>query len=158
MSDDRFDPRFDPAFQRGYDGPAPAAARKMAISSPPASAPVVDRQRQPDREVVERQRQTEREVVGFEELDEYEDESDLPRRANPFLIALGAVSLVLVGGGLYLISRVRDLFADTQASSDFDFVTLQVLMQAAPIIVGLGLATAIGILFIFAVRWGRDSR
>lgn len=149
MSDDRFDPRFDPAFQRGYDGPTAPPARKMTITTPPASAPMVERQRQPEREV---------RIV--EELDEYEyaDESDAPRRTNPFLIALGAVSLVLVGGGLYLVSRVRDLFADTQSSSDFDFVTLQVLMDAAPIIVGLGVATAIGILFIFAVRWGRDSR
>ena len=146
MSDDRFDPRFDPAFQRGYDGPPVASVRKAAArpepSSPlPPAGPV---------ETVERARLTER--------PELLDQDDDPRGMNPFLIALGAISLVLVGGGLYLVSRVRDLYADTGPSSSFDFVTLQVLMQAAPVVIGLGLATAVGILFIFAVRWGKGSR
>ena len=153
MSDDRFDPRFDPAFQRGYDGPAPATGRSPApraeiISPPPSttsSAPTPRAATEPASD-----------AFPFEAVDvrrpDLEDD-DEPRRINPFLVVLGVVSLVLVGGGLYLVSRVRDLFAETQSSSDFDYVTLQVLMDAAPLIVVLGLAIAVGILFIFAVRW-----
>ncbi len=70
--------------------------------------------------------------------------------APGFLVRFG-----LLGGGLYLVSRLRDLFADTQSSSDFDYVTLQVLMYTAPLLLVLGLATGIGVLFVFATRWER---
>lgn len=140
MSDDaRFDPRFDPAFQPGYTGPLAASkpAPKILVGDPPAPLPV----QQPVQPAV------------VDEADD--DDLPLPRRANPFLIVLGVIALLLVGGGLYLVSRLRDLFADTQSGSDFDYVTLQVLMYASPLIIVLGLATAIGVLFVIAVRWGR---
>lgn len=140
MSDDaRFDPRFDPAFQPGYTGPIASSrpAARQVISDPPqplattaASAPSP--------------------VVEDVEYDDPE-----PRRTNPFLIVLGAIALVLVGGGLYLVSRLQSLFADTQSGSQFDYVTLQVLMYASPLIIALGLATGIGVLFVFATRWDR---
>ena len=81
------------------------------------------------------------------------DDAPLPR-TNPFLIALGVVAAALIGGGLYLVSRMRDLFASTQGETDFDFITLQILVGLAPLILCLGIATGIGMLFIFAVRWG----
>ena len=52
------------------------------------------------------------------------------------------------------IDQRNRAFADTQ-SSNFDFVTLQVLTAAAPLVICLGLATGIGVLFVFAVRWNR---
>ncbi|MCU1440985.1 MAG: hypothetical protein JWP85_1982 [Rhodoglobus sp.] len=147
--DDRFDPRFDPAFQRGYDGPVPTSA-PATNAKPRVETPVQHR--------VSEQEQPARRVEHDDRVDEFDDADDVPaRRANPFLIALGVVALALVGGGLYLISRMRDLFASTQNQADFDFVTMQVLMGLAPIIVCLGLATAIGVLFIYAVRWGRPA-
>lgn len=150
MSDDgEFDPRFNPAFQRGYDGPIPdasAPARETptpaarAVASEPAPLPRLEPQPEQDRDYDDRF--IESEVAG-------------PRRVNPFLLVLGAVSALLVGGGLLLVLRLRDLFEDTQSSSSFDFVTLQVLTAAAPLVICLGLATGIGVLFVFAVRWNR---
>ena len=138
MSDDaRFDPRFDPAFQPGYDGPL-SSSKPVAKARPAASVP----------EALP--------VVPLPVSDEPAVEDDpAPRRPNPFLIALGAVAILLLGGGLYVVSRLRDLFADTQSTSDFDYVTLQVLMYAAPLVLVLGLATGIGVLFLLAARWGR---
>lgn len=138
MSDDaRFDPRFDPAFQPGYEGPltpARPARTRPAAAAPEALPVIVETPPVPD----------------TVEVDEPQ-----AHRPNPFLIALGAVAVLLLGGGLYLVSRLRDLFADTQSTSDFDYVTLQVLMYAAPLLLVLGLATGIGVLFVFATRWGR---
>jgi hypothetical protein len=74
------------------------------------------------------------------------------------MIVLLAVSVLLIGGGLYLVTRMRDLFANTQSSTDFDFVTLQVLIGAAPIAIGLGVATGIGVLFIYAIKWDKAGR
>jgi len=145
MSDNvRFDPRFDPAFQPGYEGPiAPVtpAARQRPPAAAPISLPPVAPVHAPAIVVP---------AVGAE----VEDDA-APRRANPFLIALGAVAAVLVGGALYLISRLRDLFADTQSSSTFDYVTLQVMLFAAPLLLVLGLATGVGLLFVFALRSDR---
>lgn len=152
MSDDRdFDPRFDPAYQRGYEGvvdAAPQARRGPATTAPatPAAQPIglpptAARQPEPVHPTP---------VEGFVESPR--------RRPNPFVIALVVLSVLLVGGGLYLVSRMRDLFANTQSSTDFDFVTLQVLIGIAPIVIGLGVATALGVIFIYAVRWGRAER
>lgn len=133
-ADARFDPRFDPAFQPGYTGP-------LATSKPAPRSLIGD----PPQPLVERPSALLPEPA--------DDDGHEHRRANPFLIALGAVATILLGGGLYLVSRLRDLFADTQSTSDFDYVTLQVLMYAAPLVLVLGLATGIGVLFVFATRW-----
>lgn len=155
VSDDRdFDPRFDPAFQRGYEGvvDAPAPARRAAAAKQRPTAepepviglpPTVDSAASGGGHPVPQ-------AAPRVEAD------DVPARANPFLIALVVVAVALVGGGVYLVVKMRDLFAATQSSTDFDFVTLQVLIGVAPIAIGLGVATAIGVLFIFAVRWGRQ--
>ena len=156
MSDDaRFDPRFDPAFQPGYTGPIATSkpVQKPVIGDPPQplAAP------SPAPSAAQGTAPASGATAFFASSRLAEDEYDepAPRRANPFLIVLGAVALVLVGGGLYLVSRLRDLFDDTQSGSNFDYVTLQVLMYAAPMVIALGLATGIGVLFIFATRWGR---
>lgn len=133
--DDRFDPRFDPAFQPGYDGPVSAARRapEPAIGLPPTAEPAS--------------------MIPVPPVMEPDDPAS--RRPNPFLIALGAASILLIASGIVLITRVRSLFVETQANPDFDYVTLQVLIFAAPMLLVLGIATAIGVLFLFAVRWNR---
>jgi hypothetical protein len=139
MSNERstFDPRFDPAFQRGFDGEVESILTERsiepAIIEPVLSSPAV----------------TEPQLIEISEPDAR------GRRINPYLIALGAVSVVLIAGGLYLVSRLREFFDSSQTTSDFDFVTLQVLLYAAPLIVVLGVATAIGMVFLAAVRWER---
>ena len=149
MSDGtRFDPRFDPAFQPGYEGPivpaAPAAERRAPepphIGAPPPGRPAPESAP----------------GGGMAPADEPQvEDAPLAPGRNPFLIALGAMAVLLTVGGLYLVSRLRDIFVDVRAASEVDYVTLQVLMNAAPLVVVLGLATGIGVLFLLAARWKR---
>ena len=164
MTDGNFDPRFNPAFQRGFEGQADAtAAAPRPQASPPASligtppitatpqvrpaqnlAPQNLAPRDSSIRDIPAGRATPSNLV--DETDHYDD---APRR-NPFLIALTVLAVALVGGGLLLISRLRDLFDDTTAG--YDWVTVQVLTYGAPLLVALGLATGIGLLFVLALR------
>lgn len=165
MSDDRnFDPRFDPAFQRGYDGvvdarpratvtesvaPAPAATPAAAVAPATASDPVAQAA------VVQGAVPQGSTAQASTVVEEIPGEDPLPRRVNPFLIVLALISIVLIGAGFYLVARIPDLYANSQDSVNFDFVTLQVLIAAAPLSIALGLATAIGLLFVLALGWGK---
>lgn len=147
MNDDRsnFDPRFDPAFQRGFRGGTQHAAPAPARPRETAAAPLPDREPTPT-------------VQQLAQEQQFQDDAgeDAPRRgANPFLIALGALSILLILAGVTLLTRLESLFADSQSA--FGFVVLQSLIFAAPIAIGLGAATGIGVLFVFAVRWGRSN-
>ena len=135
MSDDRgFDPRYDPDFQRGWDGPTAPATREAPRAADP-----------------------ERMVVAPERLPETEvpEDDEHRRRLNPFLIVLGAVSIALVVAGVWMASLVSDGFSQQGPSTQVDYAMLQVLMIGSPITVLLGVATAVGILFLLAARWGR---
>ena len=134
MSD--FDPRFDPAFQRGYDGPA-VTPPPTADAPAPAAPPLV---------------RIDPQAAAAPQAD---DDELAPRRGNPFLVALAVIGIALAVGGLVLVFQLRTIFGDGNGNPDFDYVTLQTLMIAAPILAGLGLATGIGVLFVLAVRWGR---
>ncbi|MGX5682144.1 hypothetical protein [Schumannella luteola] len=134
MSDSRFDPRFDPAFQRGWDGPEPATT----------TAPEPARVASPDRI-----------VVTAEPEPDFEPDA---RRLNPFLLALAAVAVALVVAGLGMASAVSSGFNAQGPTSQVDWAILQVLMIASPVTALLGVATGIGVLFVFAVRWRREPR
>lgn len=137
--DDAFDPRFDPAFQPGY-------------SAPPARAPKPERTEvdSPAKAALERRA----EVVVTDE-----DEEQAPRgRANPFLIALAAVALLLIIGGLGAIQQVRTIFAAQDIAVDLDYVSLNMLIFGAPLSIALGVATGVGVLFMYAIDWRRRAR
>ena len=150
MSDDRdFDPRFNPAFQRGYEGVAetPAPAARSTITPSPSSRPVTPPAARVEPEPF---------ALLSRDIEEYAEAGvAAPAIRNPFIIVLAVVAVVLTGGGLLLFSRLGALFADTQSSTGYDYVTFQVLVIAAPLLVCLGLATGVGLLFLFAVRWSR---
>ncbi|WP_309616008.1 hypothetical protein [Salinibacterium sp.] len=142
MSDEaRFDPRFDPAFQPGFEGllesqapVQPAMAQNLTV--PPAvRSPPVTLDAAIARDLVE----------------------ETPAGINPFIVVLGVVALVLLGGGLFLASRLQEMFAVSQGGSTFDYVTAQLVIYSAPLMMTLGAATAIGVLFLYAVRRGRGS-
>jgi len=146
VSDDRdFDPRFDAAFQRGYQGVVDAAPQ--ATRPAPSQARAIE----PDVAPVELA------AVAAPVVETADAEDPVARGANPFLIALGIAAILLVGGGVYIATRLPGLYADTQNSTNFDFVTLQVLIAAAPLSIALGIGTAIAMLFLLALRWGRPG-
>ena len=137
MSD--FDPRFDPAFQRGYDGPI-LPTTKATDATATAAPPLVSI----DPTVAAPLEQADVDVAP-------------DRRGNPFLVALAAIAVALTAGGLTLVFQLRTIFAENQSSASFDYITLQTLMIGAPILAGLGIATGVGVLFVYAVRWGRGG-
>lgn len=153
MSDD-FDPRFDPAFQRGYEA-APSKPRRTAAAPARAAAPSIE---PTAAAAVEAQPRTPVDEFAEQPRTQVEQFLEPPaRRANPFIIALIVLSLALGASGLYLVVKLRDLYAATQGSGAIDYVTIQVLIGVAPIALGLGFATALGVLFVYAVRWGRSE-
>jgi len=140
---DTFDPRFDPAFQPGFEGPVvtPSAARKNRDVSPAQTA------------LVQRTEQVGRAIAGDSDDSEDEVEVEHRRRPNPFLLALIAVSVALIVGGLGSAQSVRALFDTENISVELDYISLEMIKFAAPLAVALGVATAIGVLFVYALDW-----
>lgn len=136
--DDDFDPRFDPAFQPGYQAPVTAAPVKPLRDGSPAQVAL--------------QKRTEQAVVAPVATGDV-DEGPVSRRPNPFLLALAAVSLLLIVGGVGAIQQVRGIFAAEDIAVDLDYVSLHMLIYAAPLSVALGVATGIGVLFLYAIDW-----
>jgi len=134
MSNDSFDPRFDPAFQPGFEG----KAKRPAKSSNPAKA------------ALEAARDDA--VVTPEQAPEIAARA----KANPFLVALTAISVALIAGGLATSQWIRSLFQEDDIRLDLDFFSLDTLKIAAPLAVALGIAIGAGVLFVYAVRWKRD--
>ena len=142
-SGDEFDPRFDPAFQRGFDGEGlrtPSRPVDAATTAPPIGLPPTPTSAG---EAVPSTPQT---------TDAAADDDRQPRR-NPFLIALAVVSVALVVAGVWIIQIARAPFDGTNAAANVDFVFLQILGGLAPAAIALGVATAIGIVFVLAVDW-----
>lgn len=173
----RIDPRFNPAFQRGYDGEGDSTAAPDAAPDAPQGAPagrarVTPAHEQvaqpahslhPTRPVAER-RPTSSDSrsaanddgVGHSAAQaEAEPEQATRAGVNPFLLGLLVVAAALIGCGVYLLQWSRELFMTNQV----DFVFAQTVVYTVPVILGLGIATAIGVVFVYAVRWqGGSSR
>ena len=73
---------------------------------------------------------------------------------NPYLIALGVIAVLLVAVGGWLFTRSSAAFDDPgNIASQGQYMSLQAAITVAPIFMLLGAATAIGVLFVFALRW-----
>lgn len=183
MSNERkedFDPRFNPAFQRGFadgaDGAAtaepdanwradePALVHPSAPSPARASSPIagaarlpVDARPTPGADAAD----TDNGTDAVTQVEHYPDGEYIaaPEPAsvrNPFLVALAAVAVLLVAVGGWVFSQARAGFDDTaNIQSQGDFLSLQAMIAAGPSIMLLGVATGIGVLFMFAARWRR---
>ena len=154
-SDDDFDPRFDPAFQRGFDGASASDAPRVVQRDARRATPARPPEPGPTQPYVSapaiglpptRSDAADSEPADAAALD------DRPR-PNPFLIALGVVSVALVAAGVWGIQAARAPFLATDAASTVDYVGLQILQFLSPVSIALGVATAIGILFVYAVGW-----
>ncbi|NEM92079.1 hypothetical protein [Galbitalea soli] len=187
MSDNqtpRFDPRFNPAFQRGFDGDGefePEAdaggadarrepERRLAEPTAPAQSSRIVHPRAPatayGRADVDPFAATPDPWGAVVEVEEQGPEPQSSRvgagpqpwTRNPFLLALAVIAVVLVVAGIGLFVRSGAAFNSADITSQGDYVTMTSLLQAAPIVVLLGVATAIGLLFVLAMRWGQRSR
>ena len=155
------DPRFDPAFQRGFDGDV-TVTRRRATPGAPSVTPAQDRSAQ---EPVQRPNLPARPPVSPAEAPaavETEPEAGLiaedaavTRGANPFVIALWVIAAVLVAVGAWGIQWARAAFLTESLTTNVDYVLVEIVRVAAPASIGLGAATAIGLLFLSAVRWQR---
>ena len=160
MADDGYDPRFDPAFQRGFEGDTALPARQVPGRQ---AAPVMQERIAPPPLVRERPRPAtddgraaERVIVERVERVEVAEEP-VRLRGNPFLIALLVIAIVLIGAGVLIGSRI-DAWYDDVRPGGIGYSVLNMLVYGAPIAIGLGLATIIGVLFVFALRWrGRPA-
>lgn len=159
--DPDFDPRFDPAFQRGFADGAEQSTRQGAARSAVGRTQPQSRYAEP----VAGPRAPAGTTTAAPPVpgapittpvsgpaDDAAD-ADRERRPNPFLIALGALSVVLVAAGMWGVQTARAPFLGTNVATDVDFVGLQILQVLAPMSIALGAATAIGVLFVFAVDW-----
>ena len=167
MESGRFDPRFDPAFQPGYttedaagltlsNGPAIARAGTARAAAPTNGAVPV---------VLPPTNSGTASSIGIEPMGEAETSNTgqsasapvtpVPRRTNPFIIALAVISVALIGGGFYIVTRLQENFAGTQTNRNLDYVSLQVLAIGAPVVICLGLATGISAVVVSAIGWDR---
>jgi hypothetical protein len=153
----RIDPRFDAAFQPGFRGnvtttrrrpspgvpsvvPAQQAARAQV---PPTSLPST---LLPPAEAAP--------VAGDPAPQQTPDAAPAtPRGANPFVIVLWVMAAALVLGGGWGVQSARAADGDDAFTSTSDYFAMQVLVFGAPIALALGVATAIGLLFLSAVNW-----
>ena len=154
MADTDFDPRFDPAFQPGYDPSKhkPAAASRAGSGRPTASTTQPDRQvQQPDTYVAPP-------VSSSDSPPQPESaaQDDIgPRRRNPLLVTLWVLSALFVASGVYGLRLISDRVTSLGDSGGFggaDYYLLQSYTVLAPLLIVLGLATAVGTIFVLAVR------
>jgi hypothetical protein len=141
MADPGFDPRFDPAFQPGFDPDRHASGTAVPVAPLTAAAP---------------------EVAVLEPPTAVADTAALSvspapvSRRNPLLIVLWVASAVLVAAGVYVLRLVADRVDALGTSGGFgaaDYYLMQAYTALGPLLITLGIATAIGTVFMLAVRW-----
>jgi hypothetical protein len=144
------DPRFDPAFQRGFDPATPVREREPAPlpRAAPPSVPVA-----PPVPVVQAAHEPPSATLDAEEIADSSLESHPGR--NPYLLVLGVVAIILVAVGVWLFVQSGAQFNSREVRSQGDYMSLDATIHMAPFISLLGAATAIGVVFVFAVRWRR---
>jgi hypothetical protein len=144
------DPRFDPAFQRGFDPATPVREREPA-PLPRVATPAVPVA--PPDPVVPAAYEPSPATLDAEELPDSSLESHPGR--NPYLLVLGVVAVILVAVGVWLFVQSGAQFNSREVRSQGDYMSLDATIHMAPFISLLGAATAIGVVFVFAVKWRR---
>jgi hypothetical protein len=127
-----FDPRFDAVFQPGYETASAAASPKSQRSTNPAEAAL-------------RSATTGERAIVVDGVPE--------RGRNPFLIALVAIGIGLIVAGIAAIRSLAAAFEDLTAQGGIDYFSLDALRVIGPMLVTLGSATLIGVVFMKAIQW-----
>ena len=161
-TDSEFDPRFDPAYQPGFDparhaSPSPSAPRIQTQQQTDAFQPAA--QTAPSRVVAVDPLAPAQQVSTPEPISPAEVVAAV-RRVDRYLVALWVISAVLVGGGIYSLRLIGDRIAALTSSGDFGgpgYYLLQAFTIGAPMLIVLGLATAVGTVFLLAARSRRGS-
>jgi hypothetical protein len=79
-----------------------------------------------------------------------EDEPEA-RGATPFVIALAVIGAVLILAGLAGATFATTVFS-TNLTSTISYVTVLLVISGSAVSIGVGVATLIGIVFLFALR------
>lgn len=169
--DARIDPRYDPAFQRGFDGEVVSGARRRnaavmrsAVTSSAPYRPAEDSVPDGDEPVdLDEVRPTRAAQLAGQDTDavtaDYDDQPYRPRGTrglvrNPFVVALMALGVLLLIGGIAWFNLSRAMVSAT-VTSELDYWLLQTSVVGAPIIFAAGAVVAAALLVMFARAWER---
>lgn len=126
MASSGFDERFDPVFQRGHEDDAIAFA-----PHPP------------------------REAAAIAVPSATEPPPSL--RGNPWVVVLWAIAVLFSAGGLWMAWYSQVLFASPNVENVVTYYVLPAVLDAlAPWLLGVGIATLAGVVFLHATRWRRS--
>jgi hypothetical protein len=161
--DESIDPRFDPAFQRGFEGTVGVTPRRPPVGTPSvlpaqqtvrptASSPAAARPPVPS--YATQPVATEHEPLETS-FDQAEAEPAQPRRLNPYVIALAVIGVVFIVAGIAGAQFANGVYASDTLTSAVSFSTVLLVISGSAVSIGLGVATLIGIVFLFALRYRR---
>jgi hypothetical protein len=159
MSEEQqFDPRFNPAFQRGFDASAERARRANLTPSLSPEDVMYGRTASPDfapPPPPPPEEETEDRVAPALEVPALQRD-----RQNPFVLALWLLSVVLVGGGIWLfLGPGRADLGSSPNDPDPGFIAfIQALYVICPAMITAGLGTVSGLLFWHAAAWNARRR
>lgn len=77
-------------------------------------------------------------------------------RGNPWVVVLWVLALLFSAGGLWMQWYSQMLYATPDFDSATTYYVIPAVLQAlSPWLLGVGLATLAGVVFLHAVRWRR---
>lgn len=92
---------------------------------------------------------------GFEPAEPPPEDVEVPRR-NPWLVVLWTLAVVFTAGGAAALYHSTLALSSPNLDNTVTFYVIPQLLQAiAPWLVGVGLATLSGVVFVHAVQWRR---
>lgn len=161
--DESIDPRFDPAFQRGFEGTVGVTPRRAPLGTPsvlPAQAPPTPpAQVQPAARAVVSSYAVRpgapEAIVDAAPEPAVAPDDEPQRRFNPFLVALAVIGVVLIVIGLVGAQFANGVYASDTLTSSISYATVLLVISGSAVSAGLGLATLIGIVFVYALRYRR---
>ncbi len=145
------DPRFDPAFQRGFEGTIGTTRRRAPVGTP-SVVPAQDIVQKSvvvepsQRAVIAEPPETLPATRGPEPREDVE-----APRFSPFVAVLVVIAVALIGAGIWGAIFANSVF-QTDLTSSVSYVTVLLVISGSAVSIGVGVATLIGIVFLYAAR------